>query len=176
MAIMSRFFLSLLGAVAALSLLGLQSHAQSLSTTAPTGTSTGANPGSGLGSSGRHHGAAGESLERRAHEIVKKYDRDGDGALNASELAAFFEAVHQRAEQRHEQGTGSLGSTGTHPGGNPQEHAQRAIAKFDKNGDGKLEPREVAAMLREHLLHHEGAAGSRRVAPATTPPGAPPQS
>jgi hypothetical protein len=31
-------------------------------------------------------------------------------------------------------------------------------------------------MLREHLLHHEGAAGSRRVAPATTPPGAPPQS
>jgi Ca2+-binding EF-hand superfamily protein len=136
----------------------------------------------------RRGGGGAEGLERRAREIIAKYDKDGDHALNATELAAFFEVVHQRVEERHEQaGTatntssttsaaGATGTTGIHHG-TPLEHAQKAIEKFDKNGDGKLEARELAAMLmavRER--EHRGQGGANRVAPSTTTPTTPPQS
>ena len=116
--------------------------------------------------------------EKHAREIIAKYDKDGDHALNATELAAFFEAIHQRVAERRAQKTSndststtpSLGSgKGQHAAGTPQEHAAKAIEKFDKNGDGKLEVGEVAAMLRairERLM--EGRGGQNPATPGTT--------
>ena len=185
--------LLLLSTVAGLALLAPQLSAQTTGTGTGSGTTT--TPSSGLGSSGglgtigglggRHRGGA-EGVERRAREIIAKYDKDGDHALNATELAAFFEAVHQRVEERHEQAGSAIttsaasttGTTATGHHGTPLEHAQKAIAKFDKNGDGKLEARELAAMLmamRERLEHRGQGGANNRVAPTTTP-AAPPQS
>jgi len=193
MAIMKRFLLSAFCAGAALSLLTPQSRAQTLGnsgglttgglTTGGLSPASGLDPGSagGTGTGGRHRGGG---VEERAREIIKKYDRNGDHALDAAELASFFEAIHHRAEERREQagGTSSLTSASSgHEAHTPLEHAQKAIEKFDKNGDGKLEARELAALLmaiREKEKEHGGQSGqgAGRVAPATTTPTVPPQS
>jgi len=170
MAIMKRFLLPALCAFAALSLFAPESQAQTPANGSGTGTST--------STGALHRGGAAEGVEKRAREIIAKYDRDGDHALNATELAAFFEAVHQRVEEhRSQSGTASAASTTvTRPEAHtPLEHAQKAIAKFDKNGDGKLEARELAAMLialREKMIEHRGA-GTGRGGPAPATPTTP---
>jgi Ca2+-binding EF-hand superfamily protein len=57
--------------------------------------------------------------------------------------------------------------------GSPQQHAVRAIEKFDKNGDGKLDAGELVALLtaiRERLGQHQGQG---HTPPATTAPATP---
>jgi hypothetical protein len=173
MVIMKSFLLPALCALAALSLFTPDSQAQSPGGTG-TGTGTGTTGGTGAGA--RRRGGAG--LEQRAREIIAKYDKDGDHALNATELAAFFEAMHQRVQERRTQQTSNTttpNAGGTqHAAGTPQEHAAKAIEKFDKNGDGKLEAGELEALLkfiREREMQHRGE-GPGRTAPATTPPAA----
>jgi hypothetical protein len=158
---MKRFLLSALCAAAALSLLTADSQAQT-----PNG-----------GAGGRRHAGA---PEEHVRQIISKYDKDGDHALNATELAAFFDAVHQRVEQHGTPPSGSStpgtpspsGRAGRHAAGTAQERATRAIEKFDKNGDGKLDATELVALLhavRERVTH-DGQA-PRRGAPATPAPG-----
>src|SRR5207248_3182688 len=84
--------------------------------------------------------------EEHARQIISKYDKDGDHALNAAELAAFFETLRQRVADHHtpqassNSGNPSTSSPGASTGRRtPQEQAAKAIEKFDKNGDGKLE-------------------------------------
>ena len=159
---MIRFLLPACCAVAALTLFVPDSLAES--------------PGTG-GPGARRR--AGGTPEQHAREIISKYDKDGDHALNATELAAFFEVVRQRATEHRTQQTGNLapgaGTTGR-PGheatGTPQEHAAKAIEKFDRNGDGKLDANELVALLK--AIHEK--AGQHRgqpVAPATATPATP---
>jgi len=182
MAIMKQLLLSALCVAAALTLLTPDSQAQapsnsSTSTTSSGGTSsgTGASTSAGL----RRRGGGEGQEEKRAREIIAKYDKDGDHALNATELAAFFEALRQRVAEHRVQQTSNdsistataspSAGTGQHAAGTPQEHAAKAIEKFDKNGDGKLEVGEVTAMLRairERLMQERG--GQHRAAPAAT--------
>jgi len=181
---MKRFLLSALCAAAALSFFSSASQAQAPANTG-TGTGTTTSGGTGTGSTGtglggRRRGGSENPEEKHAREIIAKYDKDGDHALNATELAAFFEALRQRVTERRSQlaSNNSASSTpspsagagtGQHAAGTPQEHAARAIEKFDKNGDGKLEVGEVAAMLRairERLMQERG--GQRRTAPGST--------
>jgi len=199
---MKQPLLSALCATAVLSFLTSTSQAQSLSGTGTstgtlstgtlstgtlsTGTTkTGVLGGSGVGNG--HHGLGAVGPEQRAREIIARYDKDGDHALNVAELTAFFEAVRQRAAERGTQQASNT-TSGQPAHGTPQEHAARAIEKFDRNGDGKLEAGELAALLiafREHALQHGGqglAQGQGRLqglgqnnhnAPATTIPSSP---
>ncbi|MDR3401469.1 MAG: EF-hand domain-containing protein [Chthoniobacter sp.] len=167
---MKRFLLSAWCAVAALSLFVPDSQAQSPGTGA-----------TGAPAARRHPGG---TPEQHAREIIAKYDKDGDHALNATELAAFFEAIHQRVEERRAQqasnntpGTPSASAgTGQRAAGSPQQHAAKAIEKFDKNGDGKLDAGELVALLtaiRERLGQHRGQGQGPGHTPATTTPATP---
>ncbi|MEP6671899.1 MAG: EF-hand domain-containing protein [Chthoniobacter sp.] len=92
--------------------------------------------------------------EEHVRQIISKYDKDGDHALNATELAAFFEVIRQRVTEHRTEpagnvtpGTGATGKSGRPALGSPQDHAAKAIEKFDKNGDGKLDAGELVALL-----------------------------
>ena len=56
-------------------------------------------------------------------ELVKQFDKDGDGKLSPEEAKAAREARQAKME----------------------EHRKEAIAKFDADGDGKLSPEEAKA-------------------------------
>jgi hypothetical protein len=64
-------------------------------------------------------------------EIIKKFDKDGDGKLNDEEKAAAREAMA---------GKGRPGA-----GGPGRPDFAEIIKKFDKDGDGKLNDEEKAA-------------------------------
>jgi hypothetical protein len=180
---MQRFVFTALAAATALSLSIPPAQAQSASSPTATASAT-PSPGTGGpggGPGGRRRGGA-NSPERHAREILAKYDKDGDHALNATELAAFFAAMRERAEGRREQpGTTSASTGGATPApkangglgghGTPEQHAASAIAKFDKNGDGKLDAGELTAMLialRERAMERRGAApGQKSQTPAS---------
>jgi len=153
---MKQFLLSALCAAAALPLLALPARAQS---TSSTGSSL-ATPGLGTsGGPGGHRRGGAVSPEKRAQEIIAKYDKDGDHALNATELAAFFTDLRERMmEHRTQQPASTTSPSSTSNAqpklGNPQERAAKVIAKFDKNGDGKLDVSELTAAL---IAQHERA-------------------
>ena len=83
----------------------------------------------------------------RMQEMIKRFDKDGDGKLSEEEKAAAH------AEMRKE--------GGGRPGGGRMR--EEIIKRFDKGGDGKLNDAERAAALKareERLLkgdkHPEG--------------------
>jgi Ca2+-binding EF-hand superfamily protein len=73
--------------------------------------------------------------------ILKQFDKNGDGALDASELSAFLDA---REKHRSEAGKPEKAGKGA-------EHltAEILLKKFDKNGDGKLDATELQEMGKE---------------------------
>jgi Ca2+-binding EF-hand superfamily protein len=64
-------------------------------------------------------------FKKRNEMVLKNFDKDGDGALNADELAALEEKMAKRG------------------GGNRRE---KMLERFDKDGDGKLSEDERSAM------------------------------
>jgi hypothetical protein len=187
---MQRSVLTALCAAAALSLSTSLLHAQTEASTTPTGTPSATpapNPAAGAGHPGGRRRGAPNGPERHAREIIAKYDKDGDHALNVTELTAFFEAMRERVEARRAQGTTSASApTGTPAPkagaglaghGSPEQHAANAIAKFDKNGDGKLDMSELTAMLatlRERALQRQGSGqGQTQSQPSSPAPAAP---
>ena len=90
--------------------------------------------------------------------MLKKFDKNGDGALDAGELTALLDA---RQKQRAESGKSAKGGKGA-------EHltADVLIKKFDKNGDGKLDASELQEMDKELHARHEAkkdaAAGDKK--------------
>jgi hypothetical protein len=179
---MKRFLLTGLCATMALAIFSAVAQAQSpANATTDTTTSGGTSGGTGTGTgTGMRRRGGGEAIEERhAREIIRKYDKDGDHALNAAELAAFFEALHQRVADRGAQTAANASTPSPRSGkrqhsGTPEERAARAIERFDKNGDGKLEAGEVAALLRavrERLLEEGG--GQHPATPGNKPAGTP---
>jgi Ca2+-binding EF-hand superfamily protein len=81
----------------------------------------------------------------RANEFIAKHDKDGDGKLSAAELAAAFEKMGPRPG-------GPEGKPGREGGLKPEvlekikEHRAEMLKKYDTNGDGKLDDGERAKM------------------------------
>ncbi len=89
--------------------------------------------------------------------ILTKFDKNGDGALQADELAAFVAAHDKRAAE-----------TGQGKEVPPAPTAEKLMTKFDANSDGNLDRTELQAMLKELHAHHRTsqespAAGSRHL-------------
>lgn len=72
-------------------------------------------------------------------EIIKRFDKDGDGKLSDTERAA--------ARKAHEERGGRAGQ----PGGAEGKLREEVLKRFDKDGDGKLneEERTAAKKARE---------------------------
>ena len=71
-------------------------------------------------------------------EILKRFDKDGDGQLNDAERDAARKA---RQEQ---------GGRPRQPGGGDGKLREEALKRFDKDGDGKLNDVERAAARKAH--------------------------
>jgi len=101
----------------------------------------GANAPGNAGNAG-NAGPAAEALRQR---VLKQFDKDGDGKLNAEERAAAEKA---RAERGREKGDGDRGAM---------------LKQLDKDGDGKLSEeerqagREQARRKLQQALGGEGA-------------------
>jgi Ca2+-binding EF-hand superfamily protein len=102
--------------------------------------------------------------DRFFKELIKRFDRDGDGKLDASELADM-EAARQQMQQN---GGGArfreqMLKMFDRNGDGVLDEAERAeaakfreeqIKRFDKNGDGKLDQEERAEALKAFLAEH----------------------
>ena len=109
--------------------------------------------------------------DRFLKEMIKRFDKDGDGKLDEAELG---EAMKARANFMGNRGAGAPGA----PGGRMREQmmkmfdkngdgqlddSERAAAeqfrteqirRFDKNGDGQLDPEERAEAMRAFVADH----------------------
>ncbi len=94
---------------------------------------------------GKKPGAEGQgpSPERRA-EMMKRFDKNGDGQLDDGEKKAAMEAM-----QKFRQNGGKPGEGG--PAGFSPERMKELLAKFDKDGDGKLSESEREAAKAEFM-------------------------
>ncbi len=83
-----------------------------------------------------------------AEEILKRFDKNGDGKLDEDEAAAAHEAMLDAQMQRR------AAATAAKPGQIPP----RLLAMFDRNHDGQLDDAERAEM-RKYLETHGPAGG-----------------
>ena len=77
-------------------------------------------------------------------EILKRFDKDGDGKLNDAERDAAKKAREERGGK-----PGQPGRPGQ-PGGGDGKMREEVLKRFDKNGDGKLNDEEKAAAKKAH--------------------------
>ena len=83
-------------------------------------------------------------------EVLKRFDKDGDGKLNDTERAAAKKAMGERGGRPGQPGgDGKPGGVGK-PGGDGKMKDE-ILKRFDKDGDGKLNEaeREAAKKARE---------------------------
>ncbi len=111
-------------------------------------------------------------------ELVKKFDKDGDGKLSDEEKQTMHEAMQARREERRKE---MLEKFDTDKDGklSPEEeekareaHRAEMIKKFDKDGDGKLSEEERAAMPKRPW-RPDGPGGKHGPGP-NAPDGPPP--
>jgi hypothetical protein len=125
--------------------------------------------------------------QQRVSDFIAKWDKDGDKMLSATELAAAFTAMRERAQEHRGQQAGgaSSGNAPAHTRAGagagaaaktPQQRAEAFVSKFDKNGDGKLDATELVAgfaELREHIAEHrrqhQGQGGANTPGSTTQP-------
>lgn len=82
---------------------------------APPGQGQGKGNGQGKGQNGKGPGGKGPGMmdpAQLAGRLIQEYDKDGDGALNARELAEALKAMRERRSQM-----GGAGPQGKGPGG-----------------------------------------------------------
>jgi hypothetical protein len=121
--------------------------------------------GSGdIGSLGAEAPAATPGVDRFALEIIKRFDKDGDGKLDASELAEF---LRSRAGQGPNAQGGPMraiimklfdkngdGVLDAEERAAAEKFREEQIKRFDKNGDGKLDDTERAEAMKALLAEH----------------------
>lgn len=78
-------------------------------------------------------------------EVLKRFDKDGDGKLNETERAAAKKAHDERGG-----GPGQPGGNGKPGAGKPGDGKMKEelLKRFDKDGDGKLNEAERAAAMK----------------------------
>ena len=82
-------------------------------------------------------------------EMMKQYDKDGDGELNTEEQQAMRTAMQAL-----------FAKAGRQAG--PRLSQEEMIKRFDKDGDGKLDEAETAAMRQAFPRRDRGANSGRR--------------
>jgi Ca2+-binding EF-hand superfamily protein len=80
-----------------------------------------------------------------AEQMIQKFDKNKDGALDATELGA---AIAEHKEQ-HAKKTGKVAKESKGP------TTEELIKRFDTNGDGKLNASELQTMLTALRTEHE---------------------
>ena len=111
-------------------------------------------------------------------EMVKEFDKDGDGKLSDDEKKAMHQAMGARREERHKKMLEKFDAD--HDGKLSDEEKEKAreahkaemLQKFDKDGDGKLSDEERAAMPKPPRKPGGpgGPKGKRGPGPDSPPP------
>lgn len=103
----------------------------------------------------------GQAAEKHHKEMLKKFDKDGDGKLNEEEKAALHTAMQERAakmktenpelfKKLDKDGDGKLTPEEMRAGrGSGKDGKAEMLKRFDKDGDGTLNDAEKAAMQAE---------------------------
>jgi len=86
---------------------------------------------------------AGPPLSPSERELVKRYDKNGDGRLDAEELAAAHEAMRTEAPMRGPDGNRPPGQAGALG----RQVYQRLLQTYDQNRDGHLDAGEQTAAV-----------------------------
>ncbi|MBR4597471.1 MAG: EF-hand domain-containing protein [Opitutales bacterium] len=84
--------------------------------------------------------------------ILRQFDKDGDGYLNETELAAAKSSLKERKRRFEEM---------------QKKHAQTMVEEFDKDGDGKLSAEELVPLIerqRRMFADASDRAANRRAA------------
>ena len=131
--------------------------------TGPGGLEGAANPASGAFGGGRGNGGPGRQGGPRAmpEEVLKQYDKNGDGELDATERETMMAAMRER-----------FGATGGGPGGGqggPRLSPEEMLKQFDKNGDGELDETEREAMRAARGARSGGQGGRQGGGPRLSP-------
>ncbi|MBO5254207.1 MAG: EF-hand domain-containing protein [Opitutales bacterium] len=79
-------------------------------------------------------------------QLMKKYDKDGDGRLNKEERELANKAMNEKSADLNEM---------------RQKHAKDVIKRFDKDGDEKLSESELMVFLDEQRKMFEKMRGRR---------------
>lgn len=93
-----------------------------------------------------------------SEEMLKRFDKDGDGQLNDEERQAMREAMRTRFGGGQGPGPGfgtNMGGMGRRGGALPEE----ILKQFDKDGDGKLNEEERQALMQEGMRRFGGGQG-----------------
>ncbi|HEY5914658.1 MAG TPA: efflux RND transporter periplasmic adaptor subunit [Verrucomicrobiae bacterium] len=118
---------------------------------APGPAAPGISPGEPIASAG--NGPNGDGPRRRGNfnpeEMLKQFDKDGDGKLDDTEREAMRTAMAARF---------GGGPGGDRTNSRPRLSQEEMVKRFDKNGDGKLDEEELAAM-RESFGRGRGGQG-----------------
>jgi len=87
-------------------------------------------------------------------DVLKEFDKDGDGKLNDQERAAMREQMRKNREKEFDKnGDGKLDDAEKAA----MDEARKAREKeFDKDGDGKLSDEERKAMREALMKRHQG--------------------
>lgn len=79
-------------------------------------------------------------------QLLKKFDKDGDGRLNEQERAEAMKAIKEKSASLNEL---------------REKNVQSVIKRYDKDGDGKLDQTELAAFLEEQRKMFENMRSRR---------------
>ncbi len=132
-------------------------------------------PGGPIAAAG--DGGKGDSSRKRGgfnpQEMLKQFDKDGDGKLDDTERAAMGAAMMARV---------GGGPGGDRTNSRPRLSQEELMQRFDKNGDGKLDEDEMVAMResfgrgRSGQGKGPGRRGATDAGGGETPRGGAPQS
>ena len=92
----------------------------------------------------------------RLQELVVRFDKDGDGNLDAAEMAALKEAMKQEPDGFLPQPRDES------PPAGPEAFRRRMLEMFDRNGDGRLDEGERAAAQKFAAERGLGPGGETR--------------
>ncbi|MEI8380819.1 MAG: EF-hand domain-containing protein [Planctomycetota bacterium] len=103
------------------------------------------------------NGKPGPQGKGPGRELLKRFDKNGDGKLDPTELAAARQAMQGQGFPGAGKGGPGMGKGpgGSGDGNGPDREA--ILKRFDKNGDGQLDETERAAARK--AMEERGGAG-----------------
>ncbi|MFO1041795.1 MAG: EF-hand domain-containing protein [Planctomycetaceae bacterium] len=91
-------------------------------------------------------------------ELLKRFDKNGDGKLDPTEMAAARQAMQGQGFPGAGKGGPGMGKGPGGPGEGNGPGREAILKRFDKNGDGQLDETERAA-ARKAMEERGGGAG-----------------